>query len=118
MAAMRRRSGCCSASRSLARLRTGSPWPGRPEARKMRRLAAAIARWVVRYFLTFVFIVAVLIGAKLLVKEFDEYRRAQAELAALESGRQQVGAHLARLQSSLAARVAKLQKAPLDQLAA
>ena len=60
----------------------------------MRRLAAVLVRWVVRYFLTFLFIVAVLIGAKLLIKEFEEFRRAQEELAALDGGRQAIDNNL------------------------
>ena len=58
----------------------------------MRRLVAAFARFTLRYALTFLFIVAVLAGAKLVIGEFEEFRRAQEELAALNGGRQSIEA--------------------------
>ncbi len=82
----------------------------------MRHIAAALARSGVRYFLSFLLIVAVLAAGKLVLEELEEFRLAERELGELSGGRLQVEAHLRRLQSELQARVAALEKAPLDRL--
>ena len=84
----------------------------------MRHVAAALSGSVVRYFLSFLMIVAVLAAAKLVIKEFGEFRVAEEELASLTTSREEIGSRLGHLQSALAARVAKLEKAPLEQLVA
>jgi len=82
----------------------------------VRHLAAALARSGVRYFLSFLLIVAVLAAGRLALEELEEFRLAEKELAELSGGRLQVEGHLRRLQSELHARVAVLEKAPLDRL--
>ena len=78
----------------------------------MRRLASALARFTLRYVLMFLFIVAVLAGARLVIGEFEEFRRAQEELAALNGGRQSIEALLYFVLAPIAARRAPVSVLP------
>jgi len=84
----------------------------------VRRPASAIARSALRYSLTFVFIVVVLIGGSRVYKEYEDYRRAQGELVTLKDGRQSLEAQFVKLQVEFEARIAGLKAAPVNVLAA
>ncbi len=82
----------------------------------MRQLFKKLFGWLVRYFLSFVLIVAVLVGGKLAWREYGDFRRAEAELAGLTGVQVEVEEHFRRMRADVTERVAGLEKAPLNVL--
>lgn len=82
----------------------------------MRKLAAQIARWIVKYFISFLIIISVLYLGEYLKNQYSALKAKQAEIATLQSAMPEIDSYLKALKNEGLRRTQAIDKFAINEL--